>query len=173
MKYFLEFVKIILSIPIGIGLIYPFFYENVSGGILSEIKLFGLFGSLIVIIVFLLLIIFYALDLMKCLSNISPSARKAKPKSVWFMFFLPYNFIEDFFIVSNVANSLKAEAKINPQLADFKSFGMISGIGWCSAQIISLIPNQIGSVSGLVAIILWIWHWAFIRKVNKILGVKI
>lgn len=166
----LTLLKVILSIPIGIGLAYPFMYADVSGGILGELKFFGSIGSVIVMLLFLMLIYFYALDLIKSLRLVAPTSRKAKLNSVWFMFLLPYNFIEDFFIVSNVAKSLKAEALINPELASFKSFGMISGVGWCTAQLISLIPNHLGSIAGLVAIVFWVWHWIFIRKVNRILN---
>lgn len=161
--------KIILSIPIGIGLAYPFLYPDTSAGILGELQIFGLVGSGIAIFVFLLLVYFYALDLIKSLKLISPASRKAKPNRVWFMFLLPYNFIEDFFIVFNVAKSLQAEAVVNPALAGFKSFGMMSGLGWCAAQVVSLLPNQIGAASGLLAIGFWIWHWLFIRRVNAVL----
>lgn len=162
-------LKVILSIPVGIGLAYPFLRPDVPGGILAELKIFGPVGSVVAIAAFLLLVFFYALDLIRSLKLVSQASRKAKPNSVWFMFLLPYNFIEDFFIVSNVAKSLKAEAAVNPALATFKSFGMISGLGWCAAQVISLIPNQIGSGAGLVAIGFWIWHWVFIRRVNSAL----
>ena len=124
------------------------------------------------VLLFLLLVFFYILDLIKTLKLVSPAARKAQPKSVWLMFLLPYNFIEDFFIVANVAKSLEAEAAVNPALASFKSFGMVSGLGWCVAQIISLIPHPLGSLAGLMAMGLWGWHWAFIRRVNKVLIVS-
>nr|WP_314861973.1 hypothetical protein [uncultured Undibacterium sp.] len=163
-------LKVILSVPIGIGLAYPFLYTEVSGGILSELNAFGQTGSVIAIAAFLLLVLFYALDLIKTLKLVSPASRKATPNSVWLMFLLPYNFIEDFFIIISVAKSLKAEAVINPSLAPFKSFGMISGIGWCATQIVSLIPNQIGSAASLVATGFLIWHWVFIRRVNNALS---
>jgi hypothetical protein len=159
--------KIMLSVPIGIGLVYPFMYPEASGGMLGELKIFGPFGSIIVLLVFLVLVYFYALDLMRSLRLVSLASRKIEANSVWFMFLLPYNFIEDFFIVYGVAKSLKAEAVVNPKLATFKSFGMISGVGWCIAQIISLIPNQVGSIAGFIAIGFWIWHWIFIRHVNR------
>lgn len=165
-------VKIILSIPIGIGLVYPFIQADAAGGILNEIRFLGFYGSILFIALFLLLVLFYIFDLIKTLKLVSPSARKAQPNSVWLMFLLPYNFIEDFFIVANVARSLEAEAAINPALASFKSFGMVSGLGWCVAQIISLIPHSLGSLAGLMAMGLWGWHWAFIRRVNKVLIVS-
>lgn len=165
----LNLLKVILSIPIGIGLAYPFMNQDAAGGILGELKIFGPTGSVVAVLVFLLLVLFYALDLIRSLNLVSPASRKAKPNSVWLMFLLPYNFIEDFFIIANVSNSLKSEAASNPALATFKSFGMISGLGWCAAQVVSLIPNQIGSAAGLVAIVFWIWHWLFIRRANRAL----
>ncbi len=162
-------LKILLSVPIGIGLVYPFFMPDVSGGILGELKIFGPVGAVLAILVFLLLVFFYARDLVRTLRLVSPAARRARPGSVWFMFLLPYNFIEDFFIVANVARSLEAEAAVNPALAGFRSFGMVSGIGWCAAQIVSLVPHPVGSVAGLVAIVFWIWHWVFIRRANSLL----
>jgi hypothetical protein len=43
---------------------------------------------------------------------------------------------------------------------------MVSGLGWCAAQIFSLLPNEIGSVAGVVALPLWIIHWRLIRRAN-------
>jgi len=162
-------LKIILSIPIGIGLLYPFLQPDASGGILAELQFFGPVGSLLAIAVFLLLVFFYARDLVNTLELVAPASRTARPNSVWWMFVLPYNFIEDFFIIANVAKSLKAEAKHNPALSGLQSFGMMSGLGWCSAQVISLIPHAVGSLAGVVAILCWVWHWRFIRRVNRIL----
>lgn len=162
-------LKVLLSIPIGIGLAYPFLRPDVSGGIAGELQIVGPVGLAVVVVVFLLLVFFYALDLIRCLNLVSPASRKARPRSVWLMFLLPYNFIEDFFIVSNVARSLKAEAAINPALAHFKSFGSFTGLGWCAAQVVSLIPNEVGSAAGIRAIVLWIAHWLFIRRANNVL----
>lgn len=57
-------------------------------------------GSLVLAGIFLTLIFFYCRDLERSLSLVRPSARTAKPKSVWLMFLIPYNFVEDFFIVA-------------------------------------------------------------------------
>lgn len=167
----LTILKIILSLPVAYGLAYPLLVEGAKGGILGEIQMFGPYVASVVVVIFLGLIFLYCRDLSKSLSLVSPAARKATPKSVWLMFLIPYNFIEDFFIVVNVAKSLEGEAKTNPALQGFKHFGMISGLGWCIAQIISLIPHELGSVAGLVAIILWVIHWRFIRKINTVLSV--
>lgn len=162
-------LKILLCIPIGYALMLPFLSTNTNGGVLDQKNSLPIWISIVIVVVFLVLVYLYVRDLQKTLKSVSPIARKASPRSVWLMFVIPYNFIEDFFIIRNVANSLQAEAKINPCLAKYRHFGMSSGIGWCSAQIVSLLPNNIGAIAGIVALILWIYHWRFIRKINKVL----
>ncbi|HHL4083507.1 hypothetical protein [Burkholderia sola] len=163
-------LKAILSIPIAFGLAYPLVYPSEDGGVLGEIAVLGPIGSIVVIAVFLALVYAYASDLRTILKSVSWGSRVAEPNSVWLMFLLPYNFIEDFFIISNVAKSLEAESRINPALSGLRSFGRISGIGWCAAQVLSLIPNIIGSIAGGVAVFLWVWHWVFVRRTNKMLA---
>ena len=163
-------VKAILSIPIAFGLAYPLIYPSKDGGVLREMEMLGTIGAIVVIAVFLALVYAYASDLRTTLKLVDRGSRVAEPNSVWLMFVLPYNFIEDFFIISNVAKSLEAESRINPALSGLRSFGRISGIGWCVAQVVSLIPDTIGSIAGAVAAVLWIWHWVFVRRANKMLA---
>ncbi|WP_080401844.1 hypothetical protein [Burkholderia ubonensis] len=163
-------LKAILSIPIAFGLAYPLIYPTEDGGVLSEIEMLGTVGGIVVIAVFLALVYAYASDLRTTLKSVSRGSRVAEPNSVWFMFLLPYNFIEDFFIISNVAKSLEAESRINPALSGLRSFGRISGIGWCLAQVLSLIPDTIGYIASAVAVFLWVWHWVFVRRANKMLA---
>ncbi len=86
------------------------------------------------------------------------------------MFLIPYNFLEDFFIVSNVARSLRQEASTNPRLQGIRGFGIWSGNGWCTAQLLSLLPGVMGEAAGLAGGVLWAKHWHFIAKVNRLLS---
>ncbi|RQO53500.1 hypothetical protein DBR47_24085 [Paucibacter sp. KBW04] len=165
----LTLFKIVLTIPVAYALLYPFLNPEVGGGVFKELELLGPIGSAIVAAVFLGLIVFYCLDLQRSLSLVRPGARVASPRSVWLMFLLPYNFVEDFFIIAHVAKSLAQEAQFNASLRAFKSFGWLSGMGWCAAQIVSLLPNEIGSLAGLLALALWILHWRLIRRINSAL----
>ena len=162
-------VKIVLTLPVTYALAYPFLNPSVAGGVFKEVEMFGLLGSVVLVAAFLAIIFLYCRDLHQSLSLVRPSAREASPRSVWLMFLIPYNFVEDFFIIANVARSLRREAQHNVALHPFKHFGMVSGLGWCAAQIVSLLPNAIGSIAGVLTLLLWIVHWRFIRRVNAAL----
>ncbi len=162
-------IKIVLSIVLLICGLAPFFEKADETGTLDSIFTLGIFGSIGLFLVFFTAIWFYCQSLQTCLTKISVSNQKASPKSVWYMFLIPYNFIEDFFIVINISNSIEAEAKNNPKLSTINHFGLITGMGWCIAQILSLIPNVGGQIAGLIGLILWLIHWRFIVKINQLL----
>lgn len=162
-------VKISLSIIITLCALFPYINSTDKPDVFENVFSIGLIGSASIIITFFTAIGIYCMDLQRCLELIEPKNRKANPQSVWYMFLMPYNFIEDFFIVINISNSLVAEAKENKKLANCNDFGMVTGIGWCIAQILSFVPNSIGQIASILGIILWIIHWRFIRKMNRIL----
>ncbi len=168
-SFVLILVKIALTVPVTYALAYPFLNPSGVGGVFKEIETLGVFGSVVLVIAFLLMVFLYCRDLYRALLLVRPSARRASPRSVWLMFLIPYNFIEDFFIIANVANSLRQEAQHNLALRAFKSFGMVSGLGWCTMQIVSLLPNTIGSIASVLALPIWILHWRFVRRVNATL----
>lgn len=85
------------------------------------------------------------------------------------MYLIPFNFIEDFFIVIDVSQSLKNEMKSNIRLNNFGDFGLTLGIGWSVAQLFSFIPNTTGQISGFIGVVLWIIHWILIHRINKVL----
>lgn len=164
--------KIALSLPIAYGLAYPFLHPGAGGGIPKEVERLGPIGSLVAVLLFLILVAFYCGDLQRSLALVRPEARKAKPRSVWLMFLLPYNFIEDFFIIANVATSLREVAQHNERLRLPRDTGLVSGWGWCAAQIVALLPHQLGSVAGALTIALWIMHWHFVRGANATLAAQ-
>ena len=166
----LESIKLSLSALVAFALVYPFLLPE-PVGLAKELAVIGPYGAATLGLVFLLLVAMYANDLRSVLTLVSPNNRKATPRSVWWMLVLPYNFIEDFFIIHAVTASLRQEASDNRQLADLKSYGAWTGFGWCVAQIGSLIPNQVGSLFALAALIMWAIHWRLIRKAKAALRV--
>lgn len=157
-------LKLVLTAGVGGALWHAFRVAPEGRGIFGEIALFGPYGAMVAVLLFLALVFFYCRDLGRTLAAVAPAARTAAPASVWWMFVLPYNFIEDFFIIHNVSASLRAEARRNPALAGWRRFGEWSGLGWCGAQIVSLVPNLLGSAAGLIALVLWLSHWRLIRR---------
>ncbi|RXJ71771.1 hypothetical protein CS022_19585 [Veronia nyctiphanis] len=136
---------------------------------MAELSVFGPVGSVCVALGFLALVYLYCRDLYHLMLLVHPESRKVKPTSVWLMFLIPYNFIEDFFIMKNVADALDSERERRPSLTVLKTNGLWLGYGWCTAQILSLLPFAIGSVAGLVAIVLWVMHWRVVRSALPLL----
>lgn len=167
-----KIIKLFLSLIILLCAILPYLTASDKSGALETISSIDVAGIIILIISFFLAIAYYCKALQECLTLIAPHNRKASPKSVWYMFLMPFNFIEDFFIMISISNSLEEEAKHNSKLENIKDFGMVTGIGWSIAQILSFIPNMAGQIAGGLGLVLWIMHWRFIIKINKLLIVK-
>ncbi|SDF58237.1 hypothetical protein [Cellulophaga baltica] len=162
-------IKIVITALLLLIAIKPYFEKGQIPGGLSEFENLGLIPSIILIITFFTAIAFYCKSFQTTLNLIKIENRTRKPKSVWYMYLIPFNFIEDFFIIIDISNSLKSEMKSNENLKKFGDFGLTLGIGWSVAQIFSLIPNMAGQISGFVGLILWIIHWSLIGKINKVL----
>lgn len=163
-------IKIALTAILVFWAAQPFIIPTDQDSILSEIYKIGVLPSIIIMFSFFVMVGFYCKTLQRCLTLVKPENRKAKPTSVWYMFAIPFNFIEDFFIIINLANSIEEEKKSNIKLKSISDFGMISGIGWSIAQVLSFIPNVVGQLAGLLGMILVIYHWFLIIKVNKLLA---
>jgi hypothetical protein len=152
----LLFVK--LALTAGVCALIGWSFARPEQGFLAEIRLLGHWGAALLAVGFLLAVAAYARDLQRLLEAVPEPHRAARPRSVWLMFLIPYNFVEDFWIIANVARSLRKHT------AGEGSFGLISGLGWCTLQILSLVPHALGSVAGLLALPLWLWHWAYVRR---------
>jgi hypothetical protein len=163
-------LKLLATAGVTLMLALPFVDADARSGVLASVARVGLPALLASVAAFLAAVALYCRSLQTCLERIRPESRMASPRSVWLMFLIPYNFVEDFFIVRNVAESLRAEAAVNPVLGQLRGFGTASGLGWCTAQIISLLPNHVGEAAGAVALVLWVVHWRFIARVNALLG---
>lgn len=164
-------IKIVLTGLLVLIAIFPYLDSGQIPGGLSEFESLGIPLSILLASAFFIAIAFYCRSLQKVLENIQPEHRTRKPKSVWYMYLIPFNFIEDFFIVIDISNSLNNELRSNKNLEKFGDFGLTLGIGWSVAQLFSFIPNVVGQISGLVGIVLWILHWVLMHKVLKELQV--
>ena len=163
-------IKILLTTILVVWAAQPFISVTDENSILSEIHKIGVIPSILIMLSFFVMVAFYCRTLQRCLTLIKPENRKAKPSSVWYMFAIPFNFIEDFFIVINVANSIEEEKKSNIKLKNVSDVGMVSGLGWSIAQVLSFIPNSVGQIAGLLGMVLVIYHWFQISRINRLLS---
>jgi hypothetical protein len=167
----LEIIIKIILVPIAGFLFFkPLISADLNAGIIFSFQSHGLFLFASAIILFYILIGFYSLSLYNCLKKVSKSSLTVAPESVWKMFIIPLNFIEDFFIIRNVSRAIKSEKLVNPKLVSISSSGSFSGYLWCTMQLFSLIPNNYGEIGGLLALPFWFYHWHLILKVNKLLS---
>jgi hypothetical protein len=165
-----KIIKITTTILLVFWAAEPFFGGKNSESVLDSIIKFGITQSVGVFLLFFGMVAFYCKSLQQCLELIKPENRKLQPKSVWYMFLIPFNFVEDFFIVIDLSNSIEKEAESNPKLHSVKDYGMITGIGWSIAQLLSFIPNYIGQFAGVIGLILVVKHWLLIVKINRLLN---
>jgi hypothetical protein len=160
-------IRLALTALLMAWAVWPYFESTTNQSALGEVLSIGIGWTVLIVVAFFGMVACYCLTLQKCLSRIKPENRKASPASVWYMFALPFNFVEDFFIVIHLAHSLEEEKKSNAALRNVNDFGLVSGIGWCVAQVLSFIPNAVGQVAGLIGMLLVVYHWVLIWKIGK------
>jgi hypothetical protein len=151
-----------IALTIGVCGLIGWSLTTPDRGLMAELTAFGVGPAVVVALLFLAAVVAYARDLHRLMTAIRPAARAARPGSVWWMLVLPLNFVEDFWIMRAVALSLRAEGAHHP--ARVWSGGLLwSGWGWCALQIGSLVPHTMGSLAGVLAVPLWLWHWRGVR----------
>ncbi|MEW6467592.1 MAG: hypothetical protein AB1458_01635 [Bacteroidota bacterium] len=116
----------------------------------------GLFilGS-VLLAIFIIPGIFYCLTLQRTLEAVAPENRKMQPGQVWLLFIPLFHLVWHFFVVSYVADSLRAEFASRGITPDESRPGF--GIG-LAASILWVLGI------GFVALILWIIYWVKIAE---------
>ncbi|MEU4622769.1 hypothetical protein AB0G04_22710 [Actinoplanes sp. NPDC023801] len=160
-------VRVLGTTGVVILLSYPIWAPQWGSGILGEIAGQPLWASVAIVAGFLALVALYCRALHRTLSLVRPGARRARPASVWWMFAIPFNFVEDFFIVRAVGASLAAHG------AGGAGRWTRLGYGWCAFQILSLFPGPAGLAGGAVALPLWAAHWASTARLNRRLALAL
>jgi len=136
-------------------LTYPLWAPQWGAGLLGEVAAVPWPGNLVIVLVFLGLVALYCATLERLMR----AAGAARPASVWWMFAIPANFVEDFYIIGRVASAIADRV----QPAVLRRW-LILGYGWCGFQILSLFPGWLGLLGGVIAIPLWLAHWMLARR---------
>jgi hypothetical protein len=157
----------VICVAIVVGLLaLPLWFPGAGDGILGEVAAVGPIGAVIATAVFFSLVALYCRSLQRILSLVKPEARAASPRSVWLMFAIPYNFVEDFFIVSNVGRSLRSDGRFGVRRSQW---WLALGFTWAALQIVSLLPGDVGLVGGGLALAAWGVHWVSTVRAIRVL----
>lgn len=159
-------IKGLLTLLLVAIVCYPIYETGASPRILEELNYLGTWGTILVVLVFFGAIALYCRALQRLLEQVPANCRTRSPKSVWWMYLIPVNFIEDFFIMIDLSNTLKQTAEQQPALKKYGDFGLTLGLGWSIAQLLSLIPNMAGLVAGLIGLLLWVGHWYLVHQMT-------
>jgi hypothetical protein len=118
--------------------------------------------------VLLLPTIFYLITLQTTLNQVKPENRKMDPGLVWLALIPLFKIIWQFFIVVNVADSLKAEfARRNINVGEDRP-GYSIGLTFCILNVCSIIPF-LGFLTALAGFICWIIYWVKIAGFKSML----
>ncbi|MEO3976646.1 hypothetical protein [Streptomyces sp. CAU 1734] len=160
-------VKVLGTVLVTALISRPLWSPGADPGILREVSALGISGALLTVAVFFGLVALYCRLLQRTLALIGPEDRAASPASVWWMFAIPYNFTEDFYIVRNLTRSLTADGRTAPEAV--RRWAVL-GYAWCAFQILSLLPGTPGYLGGAIAIPLWVAHWIMTARVRRALA---
>lgn len=149
-------IVVLLTIPVVALLAQPLWAPQWGIGILGEVAALGWVAGPMAVVIFFGLIALYVRSLQRLLVRVRVENRIRSPRSLWLMFAIPFNFVEDFFIVAETARSLRAEACLP---ARWLRVWQLVGLGWCGLQIVSLAPGEFGVAAGALALIGWVAHW--------------
>ncbi|MUM19231.1 hypothetical protein FZI91_07985 [Mycobacterium sp. CBMA271] len=154
----------VLTIPLVALLLQPVWAPRWGSGILGEVSATGSAAAVITVVVFFGLVALYCRTLQQILVCVPEQDRIRSPRSVWLMFAIPFNFVEDFFIVNDVAASLVGSAAVRTRSV---SIWRATGLAWCSLQIVSLLPGAVGLAGGAAAILVWLGNWTHAAIITR------
>jgi hypothetical protein len=116
-------------------------------------------------LVALVVMILYLLTLQKALSRCSPESRAMSPGLVWLMLIPCFNLVWQFFVVINIAKSLKAEFTKRGLPIEDKP-GQTIGLIMCIAPFVSWIPF-VGCIASIAQIVCFIMYWVKVAGWSK------
>lgn len=111
---------------------------------------------------FLVLYIFYLINLRDLLREVSPINRKMEPNNVFLILIPIFGYVYGFIMYPNIAKSVEAEyldRGIDEDLTPFKNLGISLPIINLSGIVVRQITAMIGGLFSLVWIVLWIIFW--------------
>ena len=155
---------VLLTVPVLALLTQPLWAPSWGAGILGEVGALGIPGAIAATVVFFGLVALYCRCLQRLQERIAPEARSRSPRSVWLMFAIPFNFVEDFVIIADLGGSLRRDGRVPGPAVRVWTF---AGTTWCLFQIASLLPGTVGVASGALALAVWAGHWRHTAVIGR------
>ena len=120
---------------------------------------------------FLIPTVFYLLTLQSTLNCVSLENRKMRSVNVWMLLIPVFGFIWHFIVVNNVADSIKAEAKLKNIQLDEHRPGYNLGLAMCILNCLFFIPG-LNILTTLAGFICWVLYWVKINSYKKIIQAR-
>lgn len=158
-------VKAVGTAVVAVLMLRPWFIDG-GEGVIETVRSFGVLPALLCTAAFFAAVALYCRSLQRALALVDPAHRAMKPVAVWWMYVPFFNIVEDFFIIEAVTRSLEAQARTDPRLSSVRHFGRLTGLGWCVGQALALWPSVWGELASVIALVLWLAHWATIHRLN-------
>jgi uncharacterized membrane protein YphA (DoxX/SURF4 family) len=125
--------------------------------------------TLILLALFIIPSIFYLITLQKTLEAVTPANRKMPPGQVWLLLIPLFNYIWQFFTVSNIADSIKLECeRLNIPVSEERptyNIGLTKNI----LSLCVFIPF-FGGLASLAFIVCWIIYWVKVNEYKKLIN---
>jgi hypothetical protein len=121
----------------------------------------GLPELLVVLVVGLLFVpaIFFLISLQRALERCAPESRAMSPGAVWLSLIPLFNFVWQFVVVINVAESLRNEFVRRNMPMPEAAPGKMVGLAMCIFTIASLVP-PIGVVTSVAGVVCWVGEYS-------------
>lgn len=110
--------------------------------------------------------IFFCLTLSKALQQVRPKLREMEPGQVWLLLIPLFNLYWVFVVTGKVPESLKSEFYERGMRKRGDDYGANLGKWYAICMIASIIPC-VGSIIGLVGVVMWIMFWVKIAGLSK------
>ena len=126
-----------------------------------------LIGSLILLALAILVLVFYLLTMQKALTLAGKEHRRMEPGMVWLMLIPLFGLVWQFFIVNNVSEAVRSWAAAHDK--DVADGGRTLGLTACILACCGIIPllGILASIAALVCMILW---WVKVSNFNSMMA---
>ena len=118
---------------------------------------FGGFSLITYPLIYVAGLYLYARTLRSLVIQLPETQRLIRPKLVWLVVALPFNFVATFYVITQIGQSLRADGRIT--VGTIRRW-TVTGLSWAALQIMAFFPSTtVSFVMMLLAYGGWAAHW--------------